>query len=66
MFQCQKGHSSKPGEKGTLVVTQRRDKTYVNERGRQSEGWEIVEERQFCADHALEHSYLGLKNEEAQ
>lgn len=63
MFRCGTGHSSKPREARVMVTTKRRIKSYVNERGKPSEGWEIAEEKPFCHEHSVEQAYLELRDE---
>jgi hypothetical protein len=49
MFICQKCNKvSKPGEPVSLVVVDRRVKTYLNESGKESKGWEIAAEEKRC------------------
>ena len=54
MFECARGHVTKPGERQVRVPTEIRQREYVNE-GEASHGWEIVQEEALCVEHALEH-----------
>ena len=63
MFRCERGHVTQARENCVMVTTKRRTKSYVNEKGKHSEGWEIAEERRFCSDHSVEQSYLELRDE---
>jgi len=48
MFQCVLGHQTKPGEKLTRVVIEKRQRTYENG----GVGWEILREVPVCPEHA--------------
>ena len=54
MFRCASGHITQPGENRVMIVTRRRDREYINEKGKRSTGWEIVEEHSHCVEHASE------------
>lgn len=49
MFKCDEcGRTTRPREPRTMVVAEKRDKTYVDRAGNISEGWEIVSEKALC------------------
>ena len=55
MFRCAVGHFSKPREKRTLVVIEKRLRTYPpSKSGHDPKGWEIAKEVPLCPKHTKE------------
>lgn len=51
MYECQKcGRMVSPRIRQRMLVVSRRDRTYVNEKGETSQGWEVAKEIAVCPD----------------
>jgi len=56
MFNCARGHITKPRELEVRVPTEIRTREYFNDLGMLvGRGWEIAREESLCVEHAIEH-----------